>query len=191
MGQALVLAGQTITPSVLNRIYGTGDTTQHTVNGATLSGLSTIYSIPAGDASAGTAYRITVFGTGEWGSTAQALTFAVALADTAIGQEPVIASSALSTSAVFAFDVTALLICVSSGSSGTWVARVAGTVTQTANAIVPGTAADNTIPFTGVTTSAAAQNTTVANDFAIMAKWASTTGTPTLTCMGTLFEKVN
>ena len=104
MGQTLVLAGQPITPAVLNRIYGTADTTAHTVNNTTFANLSSSYNLPAGDALAGTAYRLTTFGNGTWGSTQQTLTLACALAGTQIGTTPAIVSTALSASAAFDFE---------------------------------------------------------------------------------------
>lgn len=191
MGQTLVLAGQRITAGVLNRIYGQADTTAHTVTGTSFADLSSVYTIPASDAAAGTAYRLTTFGNGTWGSTQQALTVTTALAGTAIGTAPVIASTAFSASAAFDFRLIATLICVGPGATATWVAEIAGTVTETANAILPGTAADNTVPLAGCTHTAVTQDSTVANTFSIRAKWASTTGSPTLSVVGTLFEKVN
>lgn len=190
MGQQLVLAGQTLTPAVLNRIYGTADSVSHTVNNTGYAQLSSIYTIPAGDASSGTAYQITTFGNGTWG-TAEAITFSAALAGTEIGTAPQIAGAALSNAAAFDFEVTVTLICVSNGSSGTWVSSIRGLITESANAINPGTAADNPIPFCGCTHTAVTQDTTIGDAFGIYAKWAGTTGTPTVSCVGTLFTKLN
>ena len=190
MGQALVLAGQTLTPAVLNRIYGTADGVSHTVNNTSYAQLSSTYTIPAGDPSSGTAYRLTTFGNGTWGTT-EAIEFSVNLAGTEIGTAPTISGSAFSSAAAFDFTVTLLLICVSNGSSGTWMSNITGTLVQSANSVLPGTAADNTVTFTGSTHTAVTQNTTIANTLEIDAKWAGTTGSPTLSCAGTLFEKVN
>jgi|SRR5580698_1741461 hypothetical protein len=190
MGQALVLAGQTITPAVLNRIYGTGDAVAHTVNNTSYAQLSSIYAIPASDAQSGTAYRLSTFGNGTWG-TAEALTIAVGLAGTEIGTTPVISGSAFSNAAAFDFELNATLICVTNGTSGTWVAKIRGVLTQSANSVLPGTAADNTADVVGCTHTAVTQDTTIADNFGVYAKWAGTTGSPTLSCVGTLFEKVN
>lgn len=191
MGQELVLAGQRITPAVLNRIYGTADTTAHTANTASYLDLSSVYQVPASDAQAGTAYRLTTSGNGTWGSTQQILTLTCALAGTAIGTAPAIAAAAFSASAAFDFRVVLELICASTGSSGTWISSISGTVSETASALLPGTAATNTVSFSGCTHTAVTQDTTVANNFSVQAKWASITGSPTLTSRGTLFEKVN
>lgn len=191
MGLAVVLAGQRITPAVLNRIYGTADVVAHTANTASYLDLSSVYQVPAGDAQAGTAYRLTTWGNGTWGSTQQALTFTCELGGTAIGTAPAIAATALPVSAAFDFEVVIKIICASTGSSGTWISSITGNVNETANALLPGTAADNTISFSGCTHTAVTQDTTTANNFSVQAKWASTTGSPTLTCRGTLFEKVN
>lgn len=191
MSQALVLAGQTITPAVLNRTYGTGDSTQHTVNVATFATLSTVYTIPALDALTGTAYRVSCFGNGTWGSTQQNLSFGMFLAGTQIGASVTANSTVFPTSAAFDWEAEFTIWCVTAGSSGTWIGRIRGTLTETANNIVVGTAADNSVPFAAGVHTAVTQDTTIDNTFAIQAKWASTTGTPTMTCLSTLFEKVN
>lgn len=191
MGQTQVLAGQRITPAVLNRIYGTADTNEHTVNQASFTDLSTIYAVPAGDPQPGTAYRLSISGNGAWGSTQQALSFAAALSGTDVGTAPSIAAAALSASAAFDFEVEIKIICVTNGSGGTWKTRIKGTISETANPELPGTAADNTVSFVGTTHVAVTQDTTVAINLSVQAKWGSTTGGPTLTCRETLFEKVN
>jgi len=190
MGQTLVLAGQTITPSVLNRIYGTADSIPHTVNNTSYAQVSSIYTIPASDPNSGTAYRIFTFGNGVWG-TAEALQLSVGFADLEVGTAPTIAGAALASAALFDFEIWAKAICVTSGTSGTWITTFHGILTQSANAINPGTAADNSVSFSGCTHTAITQNTTVPNDFGIYAKWAGTTGTPELIAIGTIFEKVN
>lgn len=191
MGSTRVLAGDLITTAVLNRIYGQADTTAHTVTATSFTDLSTVYTIDAGDAAADTAYRLTTWGNGVQGSTQQALTFAAALAGTQIGTTPAIASTALAANAAFDFRVQVNLVCVSPGPSATWIAEISGLVTQSANPVLPGTAADNTVPFTGCTHTAAAQDSTVDSTFSVQAKWASATGAPTLTTRATLFERVN
>lgn len=191
MGQTLIVAGQRITPAVLNRIYGTADTNSHTVVATSLTALSSVYQIPAGDPQNGTAYRLECFGNGTWGSTQQTLTVSTVLASSAIGTEPAVASTALAASAAFDWNLSVLLICATTGSSGTWLARISGQVNETANALLPATAADNTVSFTGCTHAAVTQDTTIANNLSIKVKWASATGSPTITCLGTLFEKVN
>lgn len=191
MGSSKVLAGELITADVLNRIYGQADTTSHTITGTSFASASSVYTITASDAQAGTAYRLTCWGNGTWGSTQQVLTAAVALASTQIGITPAIAATAFAASAAFDFRFEARLVCVSPGASATWIAEVGGVVTESANALLPGTAASNTVPFTGCTHSAVTQDSTVDNVFAIQAKWASATGSPTLTVRATMFERVN
>ena len=190
MGQALVLAGQTITPAVLNRIYGMADTVAHTVNNTSYAQLSSSYSIPAGDAQPGTAYQLCTFGNGTWG-TAEAITFTTALAGTQIGTAPQVAGAVFSNAAAFDFEIWVRLVCASNGSSGTWMSSIKGTLTQSANAITPGTAADNTVSFAGTTHTSVTQDTTIADALVIQAKWAGTTGSPTLACAGTIFQKTN
>ncbi len=160
-----------------------GTVNTNTVTAAALSNLFND-TIPAGDAGTGSVYRARAWGFGTWGSTQQALTFAARFGSTAatvIGTTPQIAATALAASAAFEWEVTAELVCVTSGASATWRANIKGTVTQTANAILPGTAADNTIAFTGGTSSDLTLDSTVNEAFGLSAAWASTTGAPTLT----------
>ncbi len=83
-----------------------------------------------------------------------------------------------------------MLVCVTTGATATWRANIEGCVTQTASAILPGTAAQNTVPFTGGTTADATLDSTVAEVFGISAAWASTTGAPTLSKTFGQFERL-
>ena len=184
------VAGQDITPALLNHMYGLSDTNTTVVTAIALANLSTAYTIPAGDATTSTSYRLSASGFGVWGSTQQTLKWAVALAGTSIGTTPTIAATQFSASATFRWRASAILTPAVIGSSGEWWADLDGVVTQTANSIVVGTAADNTVPFCGSSASQFAQDTTVANTFAIQVAWGSATGAPTITCQRTLFERV-
>lgn len=186
----LITAGQPITAAILNRQYTLGDSNNNAVTQTALTTLNTAYTIPASDAAAFTTYRQTSWGFGTWGSTQQALTFAIALAGTDIGNQPAIASTAFSASAAFRWEITLTLKCTSTGASGTWSASLRGILTQSTNAILPGTAADNSVPFTANTNADVTQDTTVGVSLAIQAKWAATTGAPTITCTDTVMERL-
>lgn len=191
MGQRAA-AGQVLTAAMLNATYTDSDSNNSTVTGTGLAPIATSYTIPANDAAVGTLYRLTMWGAGTWGSTQQKLTFAMALAGTALTPQPSIAATALAASAAFSWRAVIELQCVSTGATGTWSASLHGTVTETANALVPGTAADNTIPFEGNTgLSDVTQDTTAAISLVLQAQWGSTTGAPTITGVSTYRERLD
>lgn len=185
-------AGQVVTASMLNATYTDSDGNNSTSTGTSLAPVSTTYTIPASDAAVGTVYRLTAWGAGQWGSTQQKLTFAIALAGITLAPQPSIAAAALSASAAFSWRALLELECLSTGATGTWSASLSGTVTETANAELPGTAADNTVPFAGNTgLTDVTQDTTAAISFVIEAQWASTTGAPTITGVSTYRERLD
>lgn len=189
MAETLATAGSRVTAGLLNRIYGDGDTTSHVVSAASYADLSTVRTIVAGDADVGTAYRITSVGTAAWGGTQQALSLAIAL-HAATGTGVTIANTAFSTSAALHWRISALITCSATSASGSYLTNLQGSINQIASNIAPGTAGTNSVPFS-VTQSAVSADTTADMTFSIQAKWASTTGTPSITCLGTLFERVN
>lgn len=183
----LQAAGAPIAADTINREYTQADGSNTTISGTTLANLSTVYTIAGSDAGQFTTYRLTAWGTGTW-STAGALTLAMALAGVNIGTEPTIATSAFSNGAAFHWEITLTLKCNSTGPSGTWSASLRGTVTQSSNSIVVGTAADNSVPFVAITGTEVTQDTTAANSVAIQAKFAATGGS--ITCTDTVFERL-
>lgn len=191
MGLALTQAGSRVTASVLDRIYGMADTNITTVTAASATALSTAYTIPANDAVAGTAYRLICGGNGTWGSTQQALHFQAYMAGSALGGGPTILNTAFAVSAAFKWKAEFIVYCGAIGVTGWFESDMDGCVTQTANSILPGTAADNTVPFIDSTTANHTQDTTASIAVQLYAWWAATTGAPTITCRHTLFEKVN
>ena len=184
-------AGSRLTTALINHMYANADSVTTTVTAASLTDLSNIYTIPASDAAAGTAYRLSAFGNGTWGSTAQTLQFAACLAGSAVGSNPpTIGSSAFSTSTAFRWDAQILLICATSGSTGTWYARINGSLSAYNTTLLPNTGSQCTLAFSYSNTTAVTQDTTVANTLSVRAAWGSTTGSPTLTCHGTTFERL-
>lgn len=184
----LQAAGAPIPADTINRQYTLADAGNTTVSGTSLANLSTPYTIAASDAAQFVTYRLTSWGTATWGATPQKLQLAMVLAGTAIGTQPLIASTAFSANAVLNWRLVLELMCVSTGASGTWSAALSGCFTETANNVLPATAADNTVPIVAVTGTDVTQDTTVANSLAIQAMWVTTTG-PTITCINTRFER--
>lgn len=182
-------AGQPISAATINRQYTLADANNSTVSGTAYANLCTAYTIPGSDAAQFTAYRLSCWGTAAWGGTPQKLQLAMVLAGTAIGTQQLIASTAFSASATINWRLALTLMCVSTGASGTWSAELSGIFSQTANNLLPGTAADNTVPVAAVTATDVTQDTTAANSVVIQAKWVTTTG-PSITATNTMFERL-
>ncbi len=186
-----VAAGQRITPAEQNHMYAIADTAVTTVTAATASNLSTVYVIAANDMAVNIAYRISCGGDGTQGSTRQNLQFNVGIAGASVGFSVVIDSTALAISALFRWEAEIMLIPVTIGAAGTYNTRIRGCVTNSANNIIPGTAANNTIPFGGHNlATGTGLDTTVAQNFAFRCQWGSVTGGPTITNRSTVFERL-
>src|SRR5215469_2574100 len=143
--QAGALLVASTAPGDLNEYYGFADTTSTIVTQATFQNLSTQYTIPAGEAvNAGAAYELSCGGSGTWGSTQQALTFQMNIGN-GFGSGGVAASTALAASAGFTWG--AVLTAVTSDGVSGWWAVLKIWLQETANAVNPGTAADNAFPL--------------------------------------------
>jgi hypothetical protein len=189
----LIPAGGTLTAGQgqgqLSQYYGYADTNSTTVTAASAAtNLSTLYTIPAGEPYAGASYQLSAAGYGTWGSTQQQLTLWPYLDATLTGPGRPIAATAFAVSAAFQWSALVEMTCVDGVSA--WQVSWLGSIVQTANAIAPGTAADNAVPLAGATTSSVTAAVSSAITVALQAKWASTTGAPTLTCVRTNFRKV-
>jgi hypothetical protein len=176
------LAGQRLTASALNHMYGSGDATSRSVTAASETQLSSQYTIAANDAAVGTAYRLSCWGTGTQGSSPQSISFR---ANTIGGS----GLNAVTTGSGFAsasaqFRWWAEMICLASaiGSGGTITGFLRGAVEQIS--VTTGSVAFNS-EWDGNSVNTAA-NWGIEIDCA----WGSTSGAPTITCKGTLFERV-
>ncbi len=186
-----IAAGQRLTSAVLNHMYAIADTAVTTVTQATAQNLSTVYVIPANDMAAGVAYRITCGGDGTQGSTRQNLQFNVGIAGASVGFSAVIDSTALAVSALFRWRMQIMLIPVTTGAAGTYCTSIEGCVTNSASNIIPGTAANNSVPLGGHNlATGTGLDTTAAQNFALRCQWGSVTGAPTITCRSTVFERL-
>lgn len=189
----LIQAGQLLVAGTgqaqLNEYYGLADTNQTTITAASFGNLSNVYTIPANEANyADVAYELTCSGQGTWGSTQQQLYLSMAMNGTQFGSGSYVAAAALSASATFTWRMTFRLTCSDGISS--WWCDMDGIVQQNSNPVLPGTAADNAIPL--VSSNSAAHTAAISSNItvAVQAKWAATTGAPTITCYKTQFRKV-
>jgi len=170
-------------------MYGQADTTSHTVTQAVSNPLSSSFTVVANDMAVNTAYRLTAWGIGTWGSTQQQLTLSLNYGGVSL-TTLAIASTAFAASAAVRWKLTGLLVGASTGSSGTLFKNITCEISETANPVNPGTAATNAIATTGGSGTSTI-DTTIDNAFVFGANWASTTGAPTVTCQATIFERVN
>lgn len=154
-----------------------------TVTAASLTQFSGNFAIPANDMVAGATYELKVHGAGTQGSTAQGLAMAAMVAGAAVGQTPQSGAGFAAASQFFTWDAIATLVCHTTGSSGTCQTSLVFTLTQPA-------AASNSETISAGTSADSAINTTIANNFAIGAKWGSTTGAPTMTSDFASFRRV-
>jgi hypothetical protein len=187
----LIVPGQPLqagtSPAQLNERYGFSDTSSTTFTSATQGNLCTPYVIPAGEAYAGVAYEMSCCGFGVWGSTQQALTFALFLG-TAFGSNPTVGSVAFSVSAAFAYSLTMRLTCTDGISQ--WWGDLQGAIVNSVGNINPGTASTNAVPIAGVNSGAHTGVTSGALTAVIQARWNSATGAPTITNTKTTWAKV-
>jgi hypothetical protein len=187
----LILAGQQLPADLLDQYYGFADTTQTTVNTTGPASLSTAYVIPANEPVAGSAYEIRCGGGGTWGSTAQYLTLSLWLGGQEIFSNVTVSFAAFSANAGFRWRAQATLVCAVSGSGGEWYGDMEWTLTQIANQVNPGTAADNTVSVADADGSEVGVDTTSNMTAVIKAGWASATGSPAITCFHTVFRKIS
>jgi hypothetical protein len=159
-----------------------GDSTAITVTAAVATRITKAWAIPAGNGQVSAVYRLKAWGFGTEGSTAQNLTWSVALAGVVLQS---VTATALTASGAFRWTVEILLHVVTMGAGGTADVALDGRWATTASPTVEGSFAAGSAAAGGETL-----NTTVANTLALFVAWASTTGAPTITCDGSTFERV-
>lgn len=194
MASPIIYAGQDLqagqNPGQLSQYYSYSDTNVTTVTAASFTTLSTLYDIPANEPYLDAEYELLARGFGSWASTSgQQLTFAMAFNGTQEGNTPAIAAATFAAGASFAWWLRISATC-NDGVSG-WDAAIEGGINQTANPINPGTASTNSSSIVGVTASGFTKAISSAISVCVQAKWASTTGAPSITCFKTRWSKVS
>jgi hypothetical protein len=148
--------------------------------------------IPANDAEIGSVYEIEVWGNGTWGSTAQTLTFGVSLGGTTLSSVT-LAANYFVASTTFRFRVKFVVICHTTGVTGTWSSLISGEASA-ANMAGINTVANANTTTGGLTESEPGTTTTidstVAQTLAALASWGSATGAPTLTSRVAMFKRI-
>lgn len=181
MGLTTATAGQRITANLLNRIYAEADGTSRTVTAASATALSSTYTIPANDAAVGTAYRLSAFGNGTWGSTQQQLQIYTYTNGVQIQNAGIPATGFTASQAIY-WQASWLLIFTTTGSTANY---------NNSEIVQMSTNSASTTSNSPVRTGSNTVDTTAAITLQFQASWAATTGAPTITCIGTLFERLN
>lgn len=158
-----------------------------TVTQAVATSITAAWVIPGNEPDVGSIYKVTAYGNGTWGSTAQGLTWSAQIGGNIISVTIAAADFAISTG--FNWEAELKATCIVSGVSGDWRCTMRGCLSATAAALVPGTAAVNTIPFVR-SNSASMLATTLANtSITIQCQWAATTGAPTITSQVNYYQR--
>jgi hypothetical protein len=139
--------------------------------------------IPASDAEIGAVYELYVAGNGTQGSTAQGVQGTIKLGATVIGNQPTSGTGFAAVGTIFRWEMTGRLVCITTGSGGTWFASFSLTLTQN-------TASNNAQTICASNSVATAISTVVSNVLALQLGWGSTTGGPTLGSNFGYFKRV-
>jgi hypothetical protein len=143
-----------------------------TVTTATNADLSASFTVPANDASAGTVYKLTCWGTGT-GATGTAVTLSIGLAIGGASPGAFSPATLPAAGARFSWKYECHLYVTATGPSGSITPSAVFTWGSTP---------------TVSNSSAQTVNTTQPNQVVLVAEWASTAGSPTITCLGTILE---
>lgn len=164
------------------------DLTTFTVTAAANTQFSKQWSIPANDASAGTVYRLTVWGSGTQGSTQQTFTPTPVLDSTVLvgGNRTTVPSTLIAISTSFNFRIIYELLILTTGAGGTALPSLTVEITQ--NTGSPTTA--QTMALTAGPAASSSIDTTGARTMSCDLTWGSTTGAPTATSKFSLFERL-
>lgn len=149
-----------------------------------LNAVTKAWPIAAYDAQPGVLYRMTAAGTGQQGTSQQALTIQLFAFNVAFCAT-VAASGDITANDVFHWRFQAELLITAAGVSGT--ARSCGTFTW--STAVSSTTAARSLAA-GTTGADATIDTIVSANMAVQAGWASVTGAPLITGLYSLFERI-
>lgn len=175
-------AGMDMTADDLNASVSQVDTTSFTVTSASSpQQCSFLWPIAANDP-AGTMYRLLVWGGGTQGSTQQNLGINLGIFGSNI-MPTVMTGTEITASTLFHFVYEAWFVLTSAGSSAGYTAsgRFTWTTAATVTTSNTGSAA---FDATGTV------NNTAATTMSLELDWGSTTGAPTITSRGSLFQRI-
>jgi hypothetical protein len=165
----------------------------NTATAASLTSLAS-WTVPAGDAAIGAVYEIEIWGSGQQGSTKQALGLQVVLGGNNLASVTFGAGAFQTASNLFRFRIVGRGICHTTGAGGTWTSYINAQVSD-----LDGGAGSNPISagnqnFATATscesTTTQAIDTTAAITLGVSAAWGSVTGAPTLTSRVAIAKRI-
>lgn len=165
------------------------DTSTTTVTASSMQNLTAGWPILAGDAVPGAIYRVTAFGSGTWGSTGTKLSFQGLLGSATNLGGDTISQGAFPVSTGFRWNATVTVVCLTTGSGGTWTGIVSGSINESPNDSGLFTAATNALPFNGAS-GAQALTTVATQNLQLQATWANSTFSATITSNCSFFERL-
>ena len=164
-----------------NVVVGQSDISTVTVTATGQTQLCAGYSVPANDAVIGATYRLKTFGTGTQGATLQTLTFAAAfglLGNT--GSGITFGTADFTASGAFRWSCQVTIMCVTTGTGGTWLVNCEATVTSSAGNFSG--SSTNTTPL--------AFSTTIGEVLSASCSWGATTTNPSISSFGSFMERI-
>lgn len=155
----------------------------HTVTSSSLSVLTDTWIVPPNDAVAGTCYRLRAWGSGTQGSTAQQLNFVFSY-NGANNAQAGLGSSSFAANEVFEWEAEMIAVVASTGTGGVITHKLS--VHASSNSVGSTGAGGYSVIRTG----SFAVDTTSQINLSLDFYWGSTTGAPTITGRGSLFERL-
>jgi len=174
--------------ALVSRLGAGSDTTSNTVTGVSTAPLTVSWTVLAGTAVAGVVYRIRCGGHGVWAATTgQQLSLEQRIDSTVVNNLNIAASNgAINAGDPFEWDETLEWMITATGAGGLCRVRQALSMSKV------GVAANNSNGVSAVRRAVSvAFDTTGDRLLHLNALWASTAGTPTITCDGSTFEKIS
>jgi hypothetical protein len=152
------------------------------------SRLCKVWSIPAGDPVLGTAYRLSMFGTGVWEG--QTLSFQIAAFGQVLAQFTV-GAALMSSGLSFLYDLVATMIISQVGSSGILAGGIRANIAQAANNELPGGGANGAGGFAGASSVGSVANIgSVNSSMTVQANFGGSNASQSIQSIGSVFERI-
>lgn len=178
----LIYAGQRVTANELSLNYTASDIGVVTVTASSLTDLTASFTVPANDSAVGNLYDIEAWGNGVQGSTLQTLTFQVVYGGNNMSTFTIGSTAWSSTSQAFRWHMTARVICLSTGPTGSFQSLIFGELSAFGSNLIPSNSSNITGAFISCESSSSTTiDTTSAQGLKLQCNWGSTTGAPTIT----------
>ena len=157
-------------------------------NNTTFSRLCKVWVIQAGDAVLGTTYRLTTWGSGTTGATAETLSFQIAGLGTTLAKV-VLGALNFSANTSFAFDLVATLMVNQTGSSGIVSGSIRLNLGVLSTSQITGTGANQAGGYVGVG-DVSVSVPTAASSMTVQMEWGAASAGQSIQSTGSIFERI-